>query len=617
LTLLNKQLKVQEGRLIHKFDVGFKVDPERIWFQRQPFSKVLNRYIKTFKGYKWHGFQDPPVKKWSIENCPRNVFQLMYAWGENPYDWFERPLEFTDLVYDRPEYAKYGAKFEPQQVDMVARGLTYHYQIWAAEQGLGKSLAAMELMERSGIKHWWFAGPKSALASVEEEFIKWGFDPSIHVNVISYDMVLKAVRYDWGKFDIPKGLICDEFSALKNPSAKRTVAVQTLADAVREKYAMDGYVIGMTGTPTAKDPLEVWSQCEIAWPGFLKEGSYRAFERRYAVVEEREDMAGTVYCPRVGWKDEEIARMPKRYKGLMTVYRKAVWLDLPEKVFKVVKLEPSAKILRVAKSLCAVAPNVITALTWCRALSSGFQYTSTEAGDEECSVCNGTGKYKSENPWAEDDTCPNCAGAGRSPVYERHTRMVKCPKDNALRDILDSQETHGRVVISASFQGSIDRVLKICKQRGWAVCCVDGRGWRAYDNQGGVIKLPKATSKKRGNPLIRFWEENEGKVAFVANPGSARFGLTLTAASVMVFYDNNFSAEHRLQMIDRIHRMSMNLILGATIIDLVHLPIDQMILDTLDANRELELLTLDALEELVTIEDDVDESQDLELEEEQ
>ena len=173
---------------------------------------------------------------------------------------------------------------------------------------------------------------------------------------------------------------------------------------------------------------------------------------------------------------------------------------------------------------------------------------------------------------------------------------MKCPKDNALRDLLDQNETHGRIVIAASFQGSIDRVLSICKNRGWAVACVDGRGWRAYDNQGGVVKLPPA-SKEKGHPLIRFWTENPGKVAFVANPGSARYGLTLTLAHTLVFFDQGFSAEHRLQMIDRIHRMTMDVELGANIYDLVHLPIDQMILDTLNANRKLELLSLGALGE--------------------
>lgn len=583
MNLLNKTLRIQEGKLIHKIPVGFRVDEDRIWFQRTGFSKVLNRFIKTMKSYKWHGHLDPPIKKWSIANCPRNVFQLMYHWGEPVYEWFERPL-IGGLVFDRPEFEKYGAEIAPQQIDMVRRGLTYHYQILAAEPGLGKSLAAMEIMQRSGKKNWWFCGPKSALASVELEFKKWGLDPSIKLTVLGYEMLVKKIRYDIGKFDVPDGVIFDEMSCLKDPTTHRATAAQAIADMVRQEHQMEGYVIGLTGTPTAKNPLELWSQCEITWPGFLKEGSYRAFERRYAIVEEREDMDGVKYSPRVGWNEEEIARLPKRYAGLMTVYRKVDWLDLPQKKFIKINVEPSKKVLRVAKSLCNIAPNVITALTWTRALSSGFQYQTKQIGEEKCSVCGGGGKYE----YTEDKVCPCCAGTGLVPAYERVTRRVKCPKDAVLRNLLDQNENHGRIVIAGSFQGSIDRILAICKQRGWAVACIDGRGWRSYDNQGGSIKT---------KPLD-LWEECEGKVAFVCNPGSARYGLTLTRAYMLVFFDNNFSAEHRLQMMDRIHRMSMNKELGATIVDVVHLPIDQRVLDVLDSNRKLELLSLDALSEL-------------------
>ena len=127
------------------------------------------------------------------------------------------------------------------------------------------------------------------------------------------------------------------------------------------------------------------------------------------------------------------------------------------------------------------------------------------------------------------------------------------------------------------------------------------------------MKLPPATAEKKGHPLLHFWAENEGKVAFVCNPGSARYGLTLTLAHSLIFYDSGFSAEHRLQMIDRIHRMTMSEKFGANIYDIVHLPIDQRVLDVLNQNRELELLSLGALSECLG---DVEESEEL-LEEEE
>jgi len=60
----------------------------------------------------------------------------------------------------------------------------------------------------------------------------------------------------------------------------------------------------------------------------------------------------------------------------------------------------------------------------------------------------------------------------------------------------------------------------------------------------------------------------------------------------MVFFDNDFSAEYRLQMQDRIHRIGMDEIHGATIVDIIHLPVDQLVLDTLNENKRLESLSL-------------------------
>jgi len=595
-------LKIKSGQRIHKFPVKLKIDEKRIWFMRQPFSKLLNAEIKAMRGYKWHGFEDPPLKKWSIANHPRNVFQLQALMGNNPYEWFDKPIEnpLTVEDFDRPEYAEHGIEINGAQVDMVNRALQYHYQIWAAEQGLGKSLAAIETMERAGMKEVWFVGPKSALESVEMEFIKWNVDDSIRLTTMTYEGLVSKMRYDFDGLVAPDGIFFDESDNLKNPTTHRAIAAQSIADLIREQHGFDGYVILLSGTPSAKHPTDLWSQCEIAWPGYLREGNYKAFEMRYAVMAEQENLDGTTFTTRVGWNEAEVAALPNRYDGLMTVYRKAEWLpDLPAKKYKTIRLDPSNKVLRVAKSLCNVAPNTITGLTWLRALSSGFQYVNEKIGEKVCPVCDGVGKYE-QSP-LDDGTCPGCMGTGQVPEYERQTRKVSTPKDAALRKIMQANADHGRLVVAASFQGSIDRVLDIAKEEGWAVACVDGRGWRSYDDQGKAID----------DKPLHLWHSGHKKVLFLGNPGSCRYGLTLTLAHTLVFYDNSFSAVQRLQMEDRIHRQSMCLILGATIIDLVHLPVDQLVIDTLKMNKKLEQLSLGVISESIGLDEEVSGEEDL------
>lgn len=589
---MNTTLKITKGKRRHSFPVKLKITESHILFDRIPFSRLLNAEIKSFAGYHWGGFDDPPVKKWSIKNCPRNVLQLRTLMGENVYEHFEQPLIDTP-VFDRPELQKYSIELNGAQIDMIRRGLTYHYQIWAAEQGLGKSLAAIEVMERSGKQDWWYVGPLSALASVELEFKKWGLLDNIRLTTMTYEGLVKKIRYDFDGLVAPQGIILDESDYLKESTAQRTGAAQCIADLVREQHGMEGYVIELSGTPAAKRPTDWWSQCEIAWPGYLREGNFRAFEHRYAFMEEVIDLDGVTFNKRTGWNEAEVEQLPKRYEGLATVYRKKDWIELPPKKYKTIRLEPSNKVLRVAKSLANIAPNTITALTWLRSLSSGFQYAVKESGTEDCPVCKGTGKY--EFVVNEGDPCPGCLGEKVVPAYERDTKFVQTPKDEALRNILDDNESHGRLVVAASFQGSIDRILEICKQRGWAVACVDGRGWRSYDAMGMTMKQTKP---------LDLWSYHEGKVCFVGNPGSCRYGLTLTLAHTLVFYDNSFSAVHRLQMEDRIHRLSMDVTLGADIIDLIHLPVDQLVVDTLKDNKKLELLSMGVINESIGIDEE-------------
>ena len=101
-------------------------------------------------------------------------------------------------------------------------------------------------------------------------------------------------------------MICDESSRCKNSGSQRSEACQRLADMIREQYGLEhGYVIEMSGTPSPKSPVDWWSQCEIAWPGFLREGSAKAMEERLAFMVQQSLEDRTTFKKRIGWKDDE------------------------------------------------------------------------------------------------------------------------------------------------------------------------------------------------------------------------------------------------------------------------------------------------------------------------
>jgi hypothetical protein len=613
-----------------KTPVTVKYEKNRIWFVKSPFT--LKDEIKAMAGSKWHGY-DPvdPKKVWSALDCERNRFQLQYLQGQNPYAWWDRPLEHWE--YDRP--------LREHQVLMADHMLTYHYCIIAAEQGVGKTLSSIEAIEQSGHQDWWWAGPKSALAAVDREFQKWGLSDKIDLTVMTYDK-LRTIMKNWQPDDIPPhGVVFDESSRLKNAAAQRTQAASALADCIRDHYGKDGYAILMSGTPAPKIPTNWFSQAEVAWPGFLREGSAKAFEWRMALFAEKQTMQGT-HFQRVTWLDDEnkckicggyedeeqhnqdfmlddyhkfepsfneVEFLYERLQGLTLVLRKKDVLDLPDKQYRTIRLEPSATITRVAKALMKVAPNVITGLTWLRELSDGFQYKDVEDGVEKCPNCEDGTTGIWTDPDDPDRTfsmtdmldpeyvetlekqqveCPRCSGSCEIPHIVRATKEIPCPKDASLKDLLEENEEQGRLVVFAGFTASIDRIVANCLKQKWAVVRVDGRGWKVFNMDGEPLHQEKG---------LDYWADlaNNPRVVFVAHPQSGGMGLTLTEARTAVFYSNEFSAESRSQAEDRIHRMGTDENLGATIVDLIHLPTDERVRDILKANKKLENMSLGEL----------------------
>ena len=585
MTTRDTKFIIEKGRRLLRLGVTMEFTDTRITFLKAPFS--LKDEIKAMRGSKWHG-SDPknPRKVWSVSNCARNRFQIEWLEGGNPYEWFEGPLERFD----------YSRSLRSYQKDLADAALTYHYQIWAAEMGLGKTLAAMEVIEQSRTRDCLWVGPKKTKETIEYEADKWGFP---RVKFLSYEQLVKYV--DAGE-RVPKFIVFDEVQRLKNHTTKRSTAAQKLTDQLRDKHGMDGYVLGMSGTPSPKSPVDWWSIAEIVYPGFLREGSMKAFEERLAIFEQFETLDGS-FRKRTGWREEEVEKLYDRLKGLVVIKHKKDCLDLPAKIYRRIELPTSPSTLRVAKAIADTAPTAVMGMTLLRELSDGFQYREEQDGERACKKCeNGeitqwmdpddpervyitTDMLKSEvteRLQAIKVACPECDGTLRVPKMKRIARMVPCPKETAFVGLLEENEEQGRIVAFAGFQGSVDRIASICRREGWAVVRCDGRGWHCTEADGTLIQ----------GEALKFWRDHEGRVAFVGHPESGGLGLTLTEACMLVFWSNSFKPENRIQGEDRIHRLGIDEAKGATIVDLIHLPSDQRVLDIVKDNRRLELMTL-------------------------
>lgn len=575
------------------------------------YNKILMDEIKTcFENRKWLG---PPVnptgpKMWAAPITQRNMFILEYLKGNDPYSLYDDIPDRHEEI--RAFMASYGIKPFEHQVEAINQALHTKQFVWGAEMGLGKTLSALVACCMLDINPWW-VGPKTPLEGTKLELIKWKLPCG--PELMTYDGLKKRIESHSGS--APEGIIYDEASRIKNGTAQRSKAAKYVADAIREEHGSDGVIGLLSGTPAPKSPADWWHLCEVARPGFLREGNINLFKQGLAIIEQRENMAGMGSYPHlVTWLDDpekcsvcgrakgdavhdmviggthswsgsknEVARLYNRMKGLVLVHRKVDCLDLPEKVYRRIKIQPTAEMVQVAKLVIAGNERVVTALIKLRMLSDGFQYYDEKSGEATCDVCNGEGVYY-------DDTCPKCNGRKTTDTFTKATRRIGTQKDNLLLEQLELHEEGGRLVVYAGFTESINNITDVCCKAGWCVIQVDGRGWKTFTPDGTPLV---------GEPLVAFQQRTDNRnIVFVGNPGSAGMGITLTESPSVIFYSNDFNAESRIQAEDRIHRIGMKD--NCQVIDFVCLDTDTYVLENLQKKKTLQEMTMTGLVECLS-----------------
>ena len=297
-------------------------------------------------------------------------------------------------------------------------------------------------------------------------------------------------------------------------------------------------------------------------------------------------------------------------QGLVQVKLKSECTSLPPKVYRRIRVKPTPDMLSACKLIMAKSTRAISAYTKMREFSDGFQYMPEEGEQQTCPNCGGQGEDEIPVPKEYVDPkhidttnlpeyefikseCDNCCGTGKIRTYVRGSKQLGSPKDEVVKDILDEYEDIGRVVFWGGFTGTVDRLVDLCHSQGWATLRVDGRGYLAQTKDGETVDdeifLSAMDLSDPDNEKLR---REYPQIAFVGHPQAGGMGLTLTSSPVNVFYSNCYNGEARIQAEDRIHRFSMNVTRGATIIDLLCLPIDKMVLDKQVEKKRLQDLTM-------------------------
>jgi SNF2 family DNA or RNA helicase len=607
---------------------------------------ALNAEIKAMEGHRYHGFETiNPRKMWSVADSQRNRFQIAYLQEKDPYSHFDKPLE--SIKTERPLYE--------HQLHMLNFIMAIRHGIFACEMGTGKTLVFIEAAERAKKNYdlkdedIWYIGPRSGVKAVSRELLKWR--ATVKPEMMTYEGMKKRVK-NWpaGK-PAPRFICFDECSKLKGPTTQQSQSALYLANSMREEWGYDCHILLMSGTPAPKTPIDWWHQCEVACPGFIKEGTIGKFKARLCIVEMRENLiTGGKYPHHVAWLDDdrrckkcgqfqgapchavinagnddyhrfeksrdEVSYLYKRMHGLVLVKFKKDCLDLPEKQYEIIRVKPTPDIVRAAKLIQARSKRAITALTLTREISDGFQYIEVPSGKEKCPNCKGNKEVEIQVPVEDVDimapqkigefttsvvTCDNCGGTGEVTVYKRDTEAVGSPKDQVFIDDLDQHEDVGRYIVWGGFTGTLDRLVGIAHQHGWATLRVDGKGYIGSSATGEKLDSDVLLdAMDRSHPKYKKLREKFPKICFVGHPQAGGMALTLTASPTELFYSNCFNGEARMQAEDRGHRPGMDTNRGLTIKDLIMLPTDKLVLDNLKKKKRLQNLTMGQLADAFT-----------------
>jgi len=303
----------------------------------------------------------------------------------------------------------------------------------------------------------------------------------------------------------------DESTSIKTPTAKRTKSILSIGK-------LANYRRILTGSPVTKSPLDLYTQCAFLNEHLLGFTSYYTFRNRYANMLDR-NFGGRRVQIVGGYKRlDELAEILKAFS-----YRvlKEHCLDLPEKIYierQVELTEEQSKAYSTMKSAAlatlkgkmATAPHVLTQMMRLHQITCGHLKN-------------------------DDGTITE----------------IKNNRLDELLDVLD--EIEGKAIIWANYIYDIEHIVKEVKKE--------------YGENSVVQYYGAISSEKRQEAIEKFQDPNSPVKFFVGNPQTGGYGITLTAASNVIYYSNGYDLEKRLQSEDRAHRIGQRK--SVTYVDLV------------------------------------------------
>lgn len=303
----------------------------------------------------------------------------------------------------------------------------------------------------------------------------------------------------------------DESTTIKTHTASRSKNTAKVGKGAKYKRIM-------TGSPVTKSPMDLFQQCEFLSPECLGVSSYYAFQARYAVTVER-TVSTHSFKQVVGYRRlDELQEKLDKFAFRVT---KDECLDLPDKLYTKREVELTEEQLKAygqmkAMALAQLNQGVVSTVNALTQIMRLHQI-----------VC---GHVKLDNG-----------------------EVVSLPNKRVEELMSIAEECAGKIIIWTNYRHDIEAIkIALAKEYG-------------MNSVGTYYGDTEPDERQR---VVREFQDPESELRFfVGNPKTGGYGLTLTAASVVVYYSNSFDLEVRLQSEDRAHRIGQTK--NVTYIDLI------------------------------------------------
>lgn len=339
-------------------------------------------------------------------------------------------------------------------------------------------------------------------------------------------------------------LMCvDEATSIKNHKAMRTKNIAALGRRADYRRVL-------TGTPITQGPLDLYAICDFLEKGILGFPNFTSFKCHYA-IQQRINLGPNrpTFDKVVGYRN--LSDLTASIEPFSSRITKDECLDLPEKIYQTYEVELTKEQHAAYQSLKQTAVVQLQ-----QGLLSSTSVLTTLNKLQQ--ICCGHVKL--------DD----------GSIVDLPTNRL-----DDLETILETIGNEHKVIIWCAFQRDVELVIERLKKI----------------NRRPVDYYGKTPESLRTTNLEAFI--SGPATDFVGTAATGGKGITLTCASYVIYYSNNYSLEDRLQSEDRAHRIGQRR--NVTYIDMVTPgTVDEKVHDALKKKEDLAHQVLDRARELLS-----------------